>query len=147
MSCSSLTSKRLVAGNDRRYLQPIDIWIGRIAEYLNPNLTFGRDRPAVISQYLADACEFAGISGVAFNQGSWYFGSHVAGSALRLNRLLDEMAGGKVPRAGMAMALDGEEKVFPPPSQTDHGGEMRAGLRHSTDLWTRRACGGAPGRL
>ena len=82
----------LVPSNERMYLQPIDIWIGRIAEYLNPNLTSEKDRHAVISHYLADACEFAGDSGIAFNQGSWYFGSQVAGSVrCRLKQLLDEM--------------------------------------------------------
>jgi hypothetical protein len=77
----------------RKYLQPVDIWIGRIAEFLNPDLTFGRDDPAVISQFLAGASAQAGVSGVAFNQGSWHFSSQVAGSATRLNVLLAQMAG------------------------------------------------------
>src|SRR5262249_45553509 len=67
-------------------------------EYLNPNLTFGEDHAAVIAQYVAESCEQAGVSGIAFNQGSWYFGSQVAGSAARLNELLDEMTLGTMPR-------------------------------------------------
>jgi len=80
-----------IAPAQRRYLQPVDIWVGRAAEYLNPTLTFGKDPWYVIADYLAHAASAAGVSGISLNQGSWYFGSHVAASASRFIELLDDL--------------------------------------------------------
>jgi hypothetical protein len=84
-----------------RFLQPVDIWLGRVAEHLSPSLTFGKDEPSRIAQFLAEAARRAGVSGVTFNQGSWYFGSQVAGAASRLAELLAAMgSGGGSPQRG-----------------------------------------------
>ena len=83
---------------ERSYLQPVDVWIGRVAQFLNPDLTFGKDKASTISRYLAQACTQAGVSGIAFNQGGWYFGSQVAGTADRLIRLLEELDNQPRPR-------------------------------------------------
>lgn len=79
--------------DQRRYCQPIDVWVGRVAEYLNPALTFGGDPWYRIADFLAGACAQVDVSGVSFNQGAWYFGSKVATSATRLVTLLDDARG------------------------------------------------------
>lgn len=70
-------------------LQPVDVWIRRIAEFLNPRITLGRDDEAVIAEFLAEMCSKFSVSGVAFNQGGWYLATHQAGSQEeRLRKIL-----------------------------------------------------------
>jgi hypothetical protein len=61
-------------------LQPIDTWIGRIAEFLNPRIDTDHDSEAEIAEFLAEVCRKAGVSGVAFNQGGWYLATNRAKS-------------------------------------------------------------------
>lgn len=104
-----------LAVDDRKYIQPVDVWLGRVAEFLNPDLTFDKDDPLVIGAFLADACTQAGVSGVAFNQGAWCYGSQIARSAARLTELLAQMAGGgTAPRRAKRLILIscGSQKVW-----------------------------------
>lgn len=56
----------------KRYLQPVDIWLGRTALCLWPDLV---ERYWPIAEKLADECNRVGICGIEFNQGAWYFGA------------------------------------------------------------------------
>ena len=56
------------------FLQPIDRWVMRRAYTLWSNL--GNSTPFwVIANKIAHECPKNGISGIAFNQGAWYFGA------------------------------------------------------------------------
>jgi hypothetical protein len=61
-------------------LQPVDTWIGRIAEFLNPKIDSDRDSEAGVAEFLAEVCSKAEVSGVAFNQGGWYLATNLAKS-------------------------------------------------------------------
>jgi hypothetical protein len=112
---------------ERSYFQPVDVWIGRVAEFLNSVLTFGKDKPSTISRYLAEACTQAGVSAIAFNQGGWYFGGQVAGTADRLIRLLEEL-GSRPPSSATAGT---------PPGTAYHGRVWQAeGLARGPGPWT-----------
>lgn len=54
-----------VPAEELNFLQPVDTWIGRIAEFLNPNINSDRDSQAKIAEFLAELCDKAGESGVA----------------------------------------------------------------------------------
>lgn len=71
-----------------RYVQPVDVWIGRIAAFLNPHLTVGASDWTSAADSLDHACRESCVSGIAFNQGGWYLGSKVAKSAERLITIL-----------------------------------------------------------
>lgn len=57
----------------RHYLQPVDIWVGRTAQCLWPELKGEGYWP--IAKRLAQECSRSGVSGIEFNQGAWYFGA------------------------------------------------------------------------
>ncbi len=50
---------------DYRFLQPVDTWVGQIADKLN-----------IHADKLVDACQSAGVDPIRFNQGAWYLGKH-----------------------------------------------------------------------
>lgn len=58
-----------------QYVQPIDVWIRRAATTLWTDATDMSDRD--LSQRLATACADHNCSGIAFNQGAWYYGAKV----------------------------------------------------------------------
>lgn len=98
-----------------RGAQPIHVWLGRVAEFLNPEIGAERTAPLVVAEFLARACADAGVAGTAFNQGAWYFGSQVARSASHLTELLVDIAhGGAAPsprRDRVVVISCGEHKV------------------------------------
>jgi hypothetical protein len=72
---------------ERLLLQPVDTWIRQIAVLLWPEFAPVEDRGVdfLIAAQIVSATEELGQSGVAFNQGSWYFGSH----GVRQSRMLE----------------------------------------------------------
>jgi hypothetical protein len=83
--------ERVLAHEEHWRLQPVDVWIGRIARFLRGETGSAGKSARVVAEFLADACSQAGVSNAAFNQGGWYLGSQVARSAARLEGLLNEM--------------------------------------------------------
>jgi hypothetical protein len=81
--------KCLPAG-ERLLLQPVDTWIRQIAVLLWPSEFKPVEHRKVgqVDFLIADRIVFAtqrlGQSGVAFNQGSWYFGNHQVGASRNL---------------------------------------------------------------
>jgi hypothetical protein len=80
-------SERAVPRDDSWLLQPVDVWMHRTAAYLSRK---NRDvNGSEVARFLADAADQAGVSGIALNQGAWFFGSQVAKREDRLTCLLD----------------------------------------------------------
>ncbi|MBA7518339.1 hypothetical protein ES705_10409 [subsurface metagenome] len=67
--------------SDRLYVQPVDRWIREIAKILwddFKNMRYNNDYfDLVISKRIAETCIQSDLSGLAFNQGAWYYGSNV----------------------------------------------------------------------
>lgn len=62
------------------FLQPIDVWVHRAAEIvLDCEFEAAKVPHLFVAHRLAEACAEAGVSGVRFNQGAWWFGSQVVG--------------------------------------------------------------------
>jgi GNAT superfamily N-acetyltransferase len=80
---------RLPAG-ERVLLQPVDTWIRQIAVLLWPEFAPVENRGVdfLIAAQIVSAAERLGQSGVAFNQGSWYFGSRIVGANGNLQEAL-----------------------------------------------------------
>jgi hypothetical protein len=76
-----------VSSTDAWMLQPVDVWTRRVAEFLDRTLDARPDED--VARFLTATAEAAGTSGIAFNQGSWFFGSQVARKESRLSPLLD----------------------------------------------------------
>jgi hypothetical protein len=73
------TMHRLEPDSDRQLLQPVDVWVRRLAK-----LTCGRgDLPndSTCAEAVVDASLAAGVSPERVNQGMWYFASQVCGSS------------------------------------------------------------------
>lgn len=64
-----------VTGRERRELQPMTGPIQETASALWPHL----DDEDEMADRIVEACESAGVSGVEFNQGAWYFQSRESG--------------------------------------------------------------------
>lgn len=78
------------------YLQPIDVWIRRIAVYHWDELSEVQD--FVIAVRISEACQKLKLSGVRFNQGSWYFATQTKGPYDKdLQGLKDFLKMGKTP--------------------------------------------------
>jgi len=70
---------------DRRdLLQPVDVWVERTAQQLDPA---AKGRPAA---WIVEESEAAGVLPEAVNAGLWYFGALIAGSEFRLFQALPE---------------------------------------------------------
>lgn len=55
------------------FLQPVDVWVRKTAETLWPDLRNEAAGQVTVSKRIARECRSAGVSGVAFNQGAWYY--------------------------------------------------------------------------
>lgn len=64
-----------VSGRDRHELQPMTGPIQETASVLWPHL----DDEDEMADRIVEACESAGVSGIEFNQGAWYFQSRESG--------------------------------------------------------------------
>jgi len=62
------------------YIQPVDIWVWRLAECLWPDLKGKRDWKVIASRIIVE-CRQAGVSAIRFNQGAWYFGARIVKTA------------------------------------------------------------------
>lgn len=69
----------------RLFLQPVDVWVRRTAYELWQE--FGDDTEWwLIALRIASTCYAHGLSGIFFNQGSWYFGAREVKDAARFSR-------------------------------------------------------------
>ena len=91
------------------YIQPVDIWIRRLAGYLWPELRGKRDWK-VIARRIVVECRRAHISPNRFNQGAWYFGVYRVKTADQFNERL--MALGAT-GPGMALSQAGYPSPAP----------------------------------
>ena len=85
-----------VAPTDRMFLQPIDVWVRRAAEavFMRP---FPERVPSLtIGHLLAEACRQAQVSGIAFNQGAWFFGSQKVKKVDGYRKMLGELVNSTV---------------------------------------------------
>lgn len=74
---------------DRWLLQPIDIWVQRIVQSLN--IPKEKDSKK-IAEWIVDCCNEHNIDPEQCNQGMWYFAARIAGSKIRLDKSLQDMA-------------------------------------------------------
>jgi hypothetical protein len=67
--------ERGIEKGDLLYLQPVDIWVRRIASifWRDSRLESDKVPRLLVARRLAEFCHTHGISGVRFNQGAWYF--------------------------------------------------------------------------
>ena len=76
----------LVASRDQALLQPVDVWVRRVADRLGLAAEAAPD--ADIRAAILDLCEQHGCSPLLFNQGTWYLGYH------SFDLLLEQMGAG-----------------------------------------------------
>jgi endonuclease III len=63
----------LISKGELKFLQPIDVWVRRVAHRLN--IISAEDCPEEeVRSKLIEACAQAGVSTFKFNQGAWYLG-------------------------------------------------------------------------
>jgi len=68
---------------DRMFIQPVDIWVRRLARLLWPKYNTDRLDDLLVARKLSSECHRYQVSDVALNQGAWYFGSQQVGVASR----------------------------------------------------------------
>jgi hypothetical protein len=86
-----------VAPTELMYLQPIDIWVRRVAAMLWPDLAplSGKDIPDfMLARRIAMACVEEEVSGVAWNQGAWWLGAQEAKNQEQLRSLFEQLSKG-----------------------------------------------------
>ena len=64
-----------VPPEDHPYLQPMDVWTRRVAHILWEDLWSASDTE--LSRACAAACDRAGVSNAAWNQGAWFYGAKI----------------------------------------------------------------------
>lgn len=67
-------------GEARRFLQPIDVWVERVARAAGLPEVW----PDELAGAIVAACDQAGVDPIRFNQGAWYVGFHAFDVALEL---------------------------------------------------------------
>jgi hypothetical protein len=75
---------------DRELLQPIDVWLRRVAERLTQRC-FGKDDEEA-AQHVVQLADNAGCCALSLNAGSWYFGAQVARTLQNLDEALKSPA-------------------------------------------------------
>lgn len=78
-----------VRNPDERFLQSMTRWVTAVTESLWPTLDGANDD--VLAKRIVDACREAGVSGVEFNQGAWYFGREVVGDPSAIESRVDAL--------------------------------------------------------
>ena len=87
-----------VPNTDLHFLQPVDVWVRRTAEFLWPNLSKSaredpKDAPDwFMAQFVTEKCLRHKVSSIRFNQGAWLFGSERVKEARRLPAALVRLA-------------------------------------------------------
>lgn len=72
----------LVKPEDLQYLQPIDVWVRKVAD--NLEITGGDNVPEEeVRLNIIRTCEQCGVSAFRFNQGAWYLGKNAFGIAIQ----------------------------------------------------------------
>jgi len=79
---------RVFPSKDRNLLQPVDVWIQRISNYLLQDKLSKEE----IAKWIVRQAIQSGINPEAVDAGMWYFGSQIAGSNYRMAKALDDLA-------------------------------------------------------
>jgi hypothetical protein len=79
------------ATQERYLLQPVDVWVRRVAESLGAPAVFADPRPA--ASFIVEQSLDAGITPERVNQGMWYFSAEVAGTEYYLSKLFADPLG------------------------------------------------------
>lgn len=77
--------------NDRRLLQPIDVWVRRAAEALGAPKA--PDDLWPVADFIVEQSRQTGVSPERVNQGIWYFAAQIAETEYYLNKLLTDSDG------------------------------------------------------
>jgi hypothetical protein len=80
---------------DRIYIHPIDRWLRMMARYLVPEPNMDKAADWIIAGKISKYTRRAGVSGIAFNMGSTYFGQKIVKDPLRFEEMLKKVALGE----------------------------------------------------
>ncbi len=80
---------------DRIYIHPIDRWLRLMARYLVPEPGMEQAADWIIAGKVSKYSRRAGVSGIAFNMGSTYFGQKIVKDPARFEEFLKKVALGE----------------------------------------------------
>lgn len=80
---------------DRIYIHPIDRWLRLMARYLVPEPDMEKAADWIIAGKVSKYSRRAGVSGIAFNMGSTYFGQKIVKDPMRFEEMLKKVALGE----------------------------------------------------
>jgi hypothetical protein len=80
---------------DRIYIHPIDRWLRMMARYLVPEPNMDKAADWIIAGKVSKYSRRAGVSGIAFNMGSTYFGQKIVKDPSRFEEVLKKVALGE----------------------------------------------------
>jgi hypothetical protein len=80
---------------DRIYIHPIDRWLRMMARYLVPEPNMEKAADWIIAGKISKYSRRAGVSGIAFNMGSTYFGQKIVKDPTRFEEMLKKVALGE----------------------------------------------------
>lgn len=80
---------------DRIYIHPIDRWLRMMARYLVPEPNMDKAADWIIAGKISKYSRRAGVSGIAFNMGSTYFGQKIVKDPSRFEEMLKKVALGE----------------------------------------------------
>jgi hypothetical protein len=80
---------------DRIYIHPIDRWLRMMARYLVPEPNMDKAADWIIAGKISKYSRRAGVSGVAFNMGTTYFGQKIVKDPVRFEDMLKRVALGE----------------------------------------------------
>jgi len=84
-----------VEPSDRIYIHPIDRWLRMMARYLVPEPDMEKAADWIIAGKISKYSRRAGVSGIAFNMGSTYFGQKIVKDPTRFEEFLKKVALGE----------------------------------------------------
>lgn len=84
-----------VEAADRIYIHPIDRWLRLMARYLVPEPGMDKAADWIIAGKISKYSRRAGVSGIAFNMGSTYFGQKIVKDPARFEECLKKVALGE----------------------------------------------------
>ena len=80
-----------VPSKDLMFLQPIDVWIRRIACHLWNDLNEKMTSDWVIARRIIQKCEENEVSSIYFNQGAWYYGAYIIKIKAFVGKKIDDL--------------------------------------------------------
>lgn len=80
-----------VPSKDLIFLQPVDVWIRRIACHLWNDLNEDMTSDWVIARRIIQKCEEHDVSSLRFNQGAWYYGAYLIRDEAFVGQKIDEL--------------------------------------------------------